>query len=1339
MARIEDHHAEWLSLVETSGPFLTVPALKKALPNGLAEVPGAMSELRIAHAEVLENPGLQRRWVQWVLETLLELGDAVSEAADADPSHLVAEHGVRIRPSYVVRDRSQDGPVLLVHRYESGTALDRPIKDDRWAASPIDRAAELARASGVPLALVTDGQRWTLVWARQGETTGLCTWRREVWIEEPLTLRAFVELLGARRFFSLPVEDGLASLLQESAGKQQEVADQLGAQVRRATELLIATLDREDRDRHGELLLALPADEVYRGATTVMMRLVFLFVAEERRLLPIDDPRYAETLAASTLRAQLRERADAYDESILERSTAAWHRILALFRAVHGGVEHHALRLPAYGGGLFDPDRYPFLEGRTPGTSWGATSAAPLPVDDRTMLHLLDQLQTLEQGGTRVQLSYQALDVEQIGHVYEGLLDHTAMRITDVSLGLDGKLEPEIALGDLDAWAADGVRVEKLAKATGRSAKAIEKALVAEPDEEASARLRAACENDDAVVARVKRYHGLLRIDLRGDPLVFPAGSLYVTQAIDRRASGTYYTPRFLAEEVVKHTLDPVVYRPGPAEEPDPDKWVLRPARDLLDLKVADIAMGSGAFLVGACRYLAARLLEAWDALGAGEWSVFGEDRTEQPTHPAVPADPLLREDLAHRLVTERCLYGVDKNPMAVEMAKLSLWLVTLAKDQPFSFVDHALRAGDSLLGITSLDQLRVAHLDAKRPRQASLDLGFDEIERAMSRALLLRERLEEFVVHDVRDAASKERLLEEADEAMADAKLLADLVVGAALSQQPDDDPLVATNVAANTRTMLDPDADAVDRGAARTQLRNLADDWLVERRPAVDEVEAVEWADRDPFHWALEFPEVRVHGGFDAIVGNPPFQGGQKITGALGTQYRDYLVRWLAGGQRGSADLVAYFYLRAAGLLAPHGAFGLIATNTLSQGDTREVGLDRLAERPVTIYRAISSEPWPGGANLEMATVWGRCAWHGAFDLDRAQVTGITSALAIRGRISGPAQRLATNAGRSFQGSNVLGMGFVLSPDEAQEMLDADPRNAEVVQPYLVGEDLNSRPDGSPSRWVINFRDWPKERAAEYTGPFDRVERLVRPERERKNAAGSRSGWWLFERARLALYRTIAPLDWCIAITSVSKVVQPMRAPTGIVVGHTAYVFAYDDDGHFGLLSSGFHWWWAVTRASTLETRVRYTPTDCFETFVKPTLTDELATYGRELHEHRSALMLDRQEGLTRTYNHFHDPADRSDDIVRLREIHVALDQAARDAYGWSDLDLSHDFQDTKFGMRFAFAPVPRQEVLDRLLELNHERYAEEVRQGLHAKHKKPKAAAVTGTGTAATLFDA
>ncbi len=736
-SRIEDHHAEWLSLVETSGPFLTIPTLKRTLPDGLDAAPAALADLRIASAEWQETPDLQARWVKWVR-------DAVTEATEADPSHRVAEHNVTLRPTFVVRDESRDEnpAVLLVHAVPNGTSLTRPATADAWSASQIDRAVELARASNVPLALVTDGARWTLVWAREGETTGTCTWRANLWLEEQITLRAFTTLLGGQRFFNLPIEEGLAELLQESASKQQEVADQLGSQVRRAVELLIATLDREDRDRHGELLQDLEGAEVYRGAVTVMMRLVFLFVAEERRLLPIDDHRSAETLAASTLRAQLQERADRDSEDPLERSTAAWHRVLALFRAVHSGIEHDALRLPAYGGGLFDPDRYPFLEGRATGSDWHTSAARPLPVDDRTMLHLLDALQTLEQGGARVLLSYQSLDVEQIGHVYEGLLDHTAIRLSDTALALGGKHEPEIALGELDGWSADGqdALVDRVVKETGKSASAIRKALEVPLADEARSRLRAACGNDETLLERVAPYHALLRDDLRGDPLVFLAGALFVTQALDRRASGTYYTPRQLAEEVVQHALDPIAYDPGPAQERDPANWKLKTADQLLDLKVADIAMGSGAFLVAACRYLAARLQEAWLA----DDTPIEMDIADAPQalRDPLPADPIERDALAHRLVAERCLYGVDKNPMAVEMAKLSLWLITLARDRPFSFVDHAIRAGDSLLGITDVQQMCVAHLDPKWPRQSTLDLGFDEIETAVERALSLRRDL---------------------------------------------------------------------------------------------------------------------------------------------------------------------------------------------------------------------------------------------------------------------------------------------------------------------------------------------------------------------------------------------------------------------------------------------------------------------------------------------------------------------------------------------------------------------------------------------------------------------
>jgi hypothetical protein len=433
---------------------------------------------------------------------------------------------------------------------------------------------------------------------------------------------------------------------------------------------------------------------------------------------------------------------------------------------------------------------------------------------------------------------------------------------------------------------------------------------------------------------------------------------------------------------------------------------------------------------------------------------------------------------------------------------------------------------------------------------------------------------------------------------------------------------------------------------------------------------------------------------------------------------------VRWLANGVRGNADLVAYFYLRAASLLRLVGGFGLIATNTIAQGDTREVGLDELTKRGLELHRAIASEPWPGGANLEMATVWAQRGWLGTRTLDRQQVVGITPGLSTRSRVLGKPARLAVNNSGSFTGSKVYGAGFVLTPEEAADMLAASDRNAEVVRPYLGGRDLNRSPDGTPSRWVIDFREWPLERAREYVAPMDRVERLVRPERARVNRAAVREHWWRFEHWRADLYRSIASLDRCVVMAQVSRVVQPMFSPTERVFDQKLIVFAYNDNGRFGLLSSGIHREWAIAQGSTMRTDSTYTTTDCFETFVQPQLTPAVAQLGAKLNAHRSALMLDRQEGLTQTYNRFHDLEELAGDIVRLRELHVELDYAVRDAYGWTDFDLGHGFHETKFGTRFTFVPLARQEVLDRLLELNHGRYADEVRRDYMAS-RRPRSA--------------
>jgi hypothetical protein len=181
---------------------------------------------------------------------------------------------------------------------------------------------------------------------------------------------------------------------------------------------------------------------------------------------------------------------------------------------------------------------------------------------------------------------------------------------------------------------------------------------------------------------------------------------------------------------------------------------------------------------------------------------------------------------------------------------------------------------------------------------------------------------------------------------------------------------------------------------------------------------------------------------------------------------------------------------------------------------------------------------------------------------------------------------------------------------------------------------------------------------------------------------------------------------------------------ASTKFIFDQGITCIALDTYGDFSLLQNCFHEEWALCYSYTLETRPTYTPLICFETFPFPFPfpfpfnLSGLNDIGERYYEHRKSIMQTRQEGLTKTYNRFHDPKETAADIQKLRELHVEMDEAVAAAYGWSDLKLQHGFHDTKQGLRYTISEAARREVLDRLLRLNHERYAEEVRQGLHDK---------------------
>ncbi|MYH72952.1 MAG: restriction endonuclease [Acidimicrobiia bacterium] len=1132
-------------------------------------------------------------------------------------------------------------------------------------------------------------------------------------------------------------KDTPESLLVESAGSQAYVTNQLGTQVRQAAELLVNAISRANLDRGGAPFAGVKPHEVYESAVTVMMRIVFLLVAEENGLLPIDNEHYQELYAVRTLRESLQQ--ESFDNpEALESRTSAWHRLLATSRAVHSGVSHDELSVPAYGGNLFDPDRFPFLEGRATDSFWSETGGSPIPVTDLDVLAILDALLVLRpRSSGRVEdtrrLSYRNVDVEQIGHIYERLLDHDAVVADHVVLGLKGRVgeEPEIGLPDLEAkmiegqealvaWLSDS-DAAKAGRRVGTKAQ-VARLLSGPVDQHLRAGLIQACQSDQALVVRIEPFANLLRPDLRDRPIVFLQGAVYVTETGSRRDSGTAYTTKELADEVVEHALAPLCFSPGPQDVPDTNEWRIRPSADILDLKVCDPAVGSGAILVAACRYLADRLIEAWRAEG-----------DVRAANTATAADDPSRLDVvieARRLVAEHCCYGVDRNPMAVEMAKLSMWLTTVAKNRPFTFLDHAIKSGDSLLGIWSFDQLRHLHFSVTAGRAREVPIpGFSAggdavqaVDRLINEALDMRIEMHGIETIRLFDVQQKQKLFGESEKRLEILNKIADVLAGAALSTAGERDPISALTARIEVESELIVQLvgahDTPDEGPA---LRRVDD----RTRLRLDAGRPDGAPSRSPLHWPIEFPEVFVAGsirgpGFDAIVGNPPFIGGQKITGAAGTDYRNHLIAWIASGKKGSADLVAYFFLNAT-LVSR--SLGFLATNTIAQGDTSEVGLTQIIDKGWRVHRATSSTSWPGDATIEIAKVWATVhSWRGQHVLDGRPVVGIDEMLYPHSRSGWRKQKLNRNTGLSFQGSIVLGMGFTMSPEEAQVLIDKDPRYAEVLFPYLGGEDLNQSPTQTAPRWIINFFDWPEEKAREYPACFEIVEKTVRPQRGNGKDAAARF-WWRYLRPRREMYKTIEPLDRVLAICQTSKVQLPAFVTPRQVLAHKLVIFALDDDFSFGVLTSGHHWRWVLRYGSSMRNDPVYAPSDVFETFPLPPHCEFVRSAGGALNACRSQLMVERGLGLTDVYNLVHDARGRPDkEIQDLRKLHIELDMAVRDAYGWSGFELGHGFHEVRGqGVRFTFSPEAADEVLDRLLELNKERYEAEVAAGLHSPGKK------------------
>jgi len=832
------------------------------------------------------------------------------------------------------------------------------------------------------------------------------------------------------------------------------------------------------------------------------------------------------------------------------------------------------------------------------------------------------------------------------------------------------------------------------------------------------------------------------KVDERGSPAkrTCPIGTIILQPTDERRKTGSHYTPRALTHPIVKEALKPVFNRLGDNATPD----------EVLDLKVCDPAMGSGAFLVETCRALGERLQTAWEI----HKHLMPDEAKEDP------------EIFARREVAKRCLYGVDRNHMATDLAKLSLWLVTLSQDEDFTFLDHAFKTGDSLVGL-SLDEISNVTWeltdDLKRPLFASAFAKRVQNSRDERRRI---RNAPDNVTYEIQQAR-----MTAADKELEAVRLGGDAVIAA----------FFAGKKAKERKEVLNKLQDQIALGSASG--------WDAARE-MVEKLGKGEHPIK-PFHWEIEFPEVfdGENSGFDSFVGNPPFAGKNTMTASNRDGFLDWL-KVISPGSHGNADLVAHFFRRTFERLNPAGTLGLVATKTIGQGSTRESGLNKiLQESDAIIYRANRRFKWPGDAEVVVSVVHIDKLGQNSCQvlLDGRPVERI-SAYLRSGSFDDTPATLGKNIGIAFQGSIVLGMGFVFDDksiekgaiplDVMNELLKKDPRNEERIKPFLGGSEVNSHPSHENHRYVIDFEnfalcrendfdDWDRSNlsksellakkittetekvpvAADWPDLLSIVKDKVKPGRDKQKRESNRLRWWLYAENRPGLVAAKKKVD-SVVVTSAAAVTHHMMAkcPSGSVFSHKTIVFVNSDPEFFATLMSRVHEIWSGVFGTTFGSSdaLTYNPTQVFQTFAFPESENgnsNLHRCGETYLTFRASVMMDTQLGLTKTYNRFHDRHDMNEDIIQLRNLHAKMDDVVLRAYGWDDLAnmcksggeaeprFLHDTDEPEFAYqkRYHWPAWFRDKVLAKLLELNKERAAAEIEAAKSKSGGKLKSSAL------------
>jgi hypothetical protein len=846
-------------------------------------------------------------------------------------------------------------------------------------------------------------------------------------------------------------------------------------------------------------------------------------------------------------------------------------------------------------------------------------------------------------------------------------------------------------------------------------------------------------------------YEGLLELD--AVLIVSDTSVNFLLKKSDARANtGSHYTPDELVQPLIKHSLDHLIE----------DRLKLKdPEAALLDLKVADIACGSGHILLAAARRIATELATVRT----------GEDQ---------PSPTAYRSAL--RDVIRRCIYGVDLNPLAVELCKVAFWLEAHNPGEPLNFLDHHIKCGNAIVGFRTIDEVKNGipseafttlpgddkELVAKykkrntevRKIRGQMNLsGNNSLLGTLSVVMEHQRQIVAMSERSTAEIASKQhayKVFSESEE-MAQLRRVASLPVAMFYTPRTSDhaDALVTDDMFItywNGKPV---------RGSVLENVQS-----LTERKRF--------------FHWFIEFPEIAERGGFDCILGNPPYLGGKRLSTVFGGEFCHFVLFLYEPIHL--SDLVAYFIRQCSQQINSNGFVALITTNSVTDTNVRVDGLSHLAKTDHKINFGIKSLKWPGNANV-FVSLFAFCnngrqvtSWLGTTMVDHI------SDFLTNESIGQEPRRLLSSSNLMFGGSNPLGSGFYISPEQATQIISAEPKSKDVVRGVINGRDLNNIPNQSPARCIINFRNMSREEATTFRLAYQVVDDHVRPEREKIDPTTAmnrkyRDKWWQFGVLVSSLYERIDALPFYFAAARTTKYLSFSKVPSN-VVPVDVYVLGSSSWDDFAVFQSTIHEVWARFFSSSLKSDLRYSPTVCVDTFALPgtvikSSSPMLALSGETFHEHRKQLMLNLWLGLTDLYNHFHyhdveaslktyltnrnrrDPKGENipeehrlaalsytyesalEDIQQLRQLHVDLDNAVLNAYGWQDLDLGHNFHEVDTlpendRIRYTISPEARKELLKRLLRLNHERAAEEAASGVGKKPApKPKATNPAQTG--------